>query len=69
MSLESVVHRLVDVAAGLDRIVAHETPALHEAVDAGKTAAEDVAQAAPAAEEAASTGQAPAPANWATPGV
>lgn len=47
MSIESVLHRLVDVAAGLDRIGAHEAPALHEAIDAGKTVAEDVAKDAP----------------------
>jgi hypothetical protein len=53
MSIESVVHRLVDVAAGLDRIGAHEAPALHEAIDAAKVVAEDVARAAPAVEEIA----------------
>ena len=47
MSLQDVVHKLVDVAAGLDRIGAHEAPALHEAIDAGKVVAEDVAKDAP----------------------
>ena len=51
MDLASVVHRLVDVAAGLDRIGAHEAPALHEAIDAGKTVAEDVAKDAPVVEQ------------------
>lgn len=54
MSIESVVHRLVDVAAGLDRIGAHEAPALHEAIDAAKTVAEDVAKDAPVIEGIAS---------------
>jgi hypothetical protein len=50
MSLESVVHKLVDVAAGLDRIGAHEAPALHEAIRAGEAVAEDVARDAPVVE-------------------
>ena len=50
MDLASVVHRLVDVAAGLDRIGAHEAPALHAAIDAGKTVAEDLAKDAPVIE-------------------
>ena len=54
MDLASVVHRLVDVAAGLDRIGAHEAPALHEAIDAGKIVAEDLAKDAPLIGEVAS---------------
>ena len=61
MSIESVVHRLVDVAAGLDRIGEQEAPALHEAIDAAP-AAEEAAPAAPAADQAPG-------ADWRPPGL